>query len=155
MVGPAPATGTLGVGLGVGLGPGVGDGPNVGVGDGPGVLVGVASGTSVGVGPGVLVGVGPGVPVGVGVGVGPGVPVRVGVGVLGVMVNTSLQFVLTAWGVACGTVGATDCSVSRRVLVRYATTPIPTVRIVTSNRYQYFFRKDICFLLPHAVYEYF
>jgi len=123
MVGPDPATGILGVGTG----DGVGDGPGVAVGSG------VPVGVGVGLGPGVLVGVGPGVPVGV------------GVGVLGVMVNTSLQLVLTAFGVTCGTVGATDCWFSSLVDVKYATAPIPTVMTVTKTRYQYFFTKFILF----------
>gem|GEM_PF-2876435 len=169
MPGPMPATGILGVGSGVGDGfiPGVAvvSHVSVGVAVGSHVSVGVAVGPSVGVvlGPGVGVlvgvGVGPGVSVGVIVGVGvlvgvgPGVLVGVGIGVFGVMEKTSLQLELTAYGVACGTVGATDWSVSSFVEVMYATTPIPIVRKVTSNKYQYFFKKFISF--PCIVYKHF
>ena len=99
---------------------------------------------------GVGVGEGPGVAEGPGVGVGDGPCVGVWdgpvVGVLVAMLNTSWHFcVLTAFGVTCGTVGATDCLFSSCVEVRYATTPITTVRMVTKSRYQYFLKNDICY----------
>lgn len=108
--------------------------------------------TGVGVGVGVDVGGG-------GVGVGVGVPVScggvgVGVGVLSTPIeNTSLQFISDAFGVTCGTVGATGVVCSNFVLVRYATTPMPMVIIVTSIRYQYFLRKLI--LVPRSVGKHF
>ena len=110
-----------------------------------GVLLDIGVGVGVAVGPGVLVGVGPGVTVGDGpgvtVGLGPGVLVGVGL-TLGVMANTNLQFVrFTAFGVTCGTVGATDCWFSSLVEVKYATIPMPTVRKVTNSKYQYFLKK--------------
>ena len=58
-----------------------------------------------------------------------------------------------ALGVTCGTVGATGDCCSSFVLVRYATTPIPTVMMVTVIKYQYFFRK--CILVPCSVRKYF
>lgn len=89
------------------------------------------------------VGVAVGPLVGEGVGVSAG-PVGDGVGVLGVMANTSWQeFVPDALGVAWGTVGATDCWVWSLVEVKYATTPMTTVRTVTNSKYQYFFKKFI------------
>jgi len=84
---------------------------------GVGVGVGVGSSGGVGVGVGVPVESG-GVGVGVGVPVEPG-GVGVGVGVLsGLMEKTSLQFTSVAFGVTCGTVGATGVCCSSLVLVR-------------------------------------
>lgn len=99
-----------------------------------------------GVGVGVDVGVGDGVgpSVGVGVGVGLAPVVGVDVGVLGTeMEKESLQAEATACGVSCGTVGATGACCSSFVLVTYATTPMPTVMMVTRIRYQYFLKNDI------------
>ena len=91
----------------------------------------------------VSVGVLVGVAVGVLVGVPDGVPVLVGVGVFAVMLKDTLHALLTAFGVTCGTFGATDDSLSSLVDVKYATTPTPTVMMVTAIKYQYFFKNFI------------
>ena len=109
-----------------------------GVGVDVGVFVGALIGVFVGVLVGVLVGVFVGVPV-------PGTPVFVGVGVFTVIVKDTLQALLTAFGITCGTFGATGFCVSSFVDVKYATTPSPTVMMVTAIKYQYFLKNLISF----------
>lgn len=134
-----PATGTFGVG------------GAVGVGVGPPACGGVV-GAGVAVGPGVVgVGVGPGVAVGVGVAVGPGVGVGVAVGTA--RVKESMHAGSAAFGVTCGTVGATGLVVVNFWLVRKTTTASPSVKRRTNIMCQYCFRNFI--LLPYAVLKYF
>ncbi len=152
-VGPAPATGTFGVGwalgdastIGLGVAVGVAVGVWVGVLVGVGVPVGlgVAVGPGVGVGPGVAVG--PGVGVGVGVDVGPGVPVGVAVGVaVGVVVGPATENVsVQAGSTALGGGSATASRCSSRLEVKKIPMARARVRRDTRIKCQYFFMKCI------------
>lgn len=112
-----------------------------GVGVGVGVLVG--KGVGVAVGTGVLVGLGVGVGVLVGAGVGVGVGVNVGVGVVFPIWKLSVHAGAEASGSAWGTVGAITCVLASCWLVKYTTTPSPSVKRETRIRYQYCFMNFI------------
>jgi hypothetical protein len=96
---------------------------------GVGVLVGVLVGVFVGVSAGVPVGVSVGVPV-------VSTPVGVGVPVESVRLNVSVH-ASAAFGVVCGTLGATGVVLVSCWLVRRVTTPSPAVIRVMMMKYQY------------------
>ena len=98
---------------------GTGEGVAVGVGVGVGLGLPPVPGVGLGVGLGVAEGVGSGVAVGVGVGDAPGI----GVGVACTNVNVRWQAGTSAFGLACGTVGATGCCVVSRLAVNNTIPP--------------------------------